>query len=315
MTITTNRHKRAPRYLAILVASGFATTAAYAPPFNLTEVAPGNFVHYGKHVTFEDKDHDDIANIGFIVGERCVAIVDTGGSISTGEALKAAMAERTQVPVCYVINTHVHFDHLLGNAAFTAAAQPKFVGHANLADAVASNVGFFLKNYGGNLGPQPSAAMIIGPDTMVDSTLELDLGGRKLLLRAWPKAHTNADLTVLDQATGTLWLGDLLFRERIPSLDGSIKGWLAVIEELQGEKVGAVIPGHGPAGDDLRVALAAEKQYLEVLVKDVRGHLAAGDPIDQAAEQAGASEQGRWQLWEQHHKRNVSKVYTELEWE
>jgi quinoprotein relay system zinc metallohydrolase 2 len=288
---------------------------AYAPPFNLAEVAPGNFVHLGRHVPFEDPDTDDIANIGFIVGEKCVAVIDTGGSLAVGRALKDAIRAHTQVPICYVINTHSHFDHHFGNIAFRDD-KPQFVGHQKLSEALGGDNSYVLEHFGKYLGENPTNADIIGPDRTVESTLELDLGGKTLRLTAYPTAHTHSDLSVLDVGTGTLWLGDLLFRERLPSFDGSVRGWLEVIAGLEQEQgVRSVIPGHGPVGEDLRAALADEKRYMETVVGEVRASIAEGMDIDQAVESVGASERGRWQLWDQQHKRNVSRAYTELEWE
>ncbi|MCC6716027.1 MAG: quinoprotein relay system zinc metallohydrolase 2 [Gammaproteobacteria bacterium] len=305
--------------LAALAASAALTyslrAAAYAPPFNLQEVAPGNFVHLGKHVTFEDPDTDDIANIGFIVGEKCVAVVDTGGSVAVGRALRDAIRERTSAPICYVINTHSHFDHYFGNIAFRDD-KPEFIGHQKLPEALGGDNAYVLEHFGKYLGEHPSNADIILPDRTVDSMLELDLGGKTLRLTAYPTAHTHSDLSVLDVDTGTLWLGDLLFRERLPSFDGSVLGWLKVIGTLEQEQgVRTVIPGHGPVGEELKAALADEKRYMETVVAEVRAQIADGKDIDEAVETVGLSERGRWQLWDQQHKRNVSRAYTELEWE
>jgi quinoprotein relay system zinc metallohydrolase 2 len=292
---------------------------AYTPPFNLTEVASGNFVHLGKHVPFDDPDTDDIANIGFIIGDDCVAVIDSGGSVAVGEALKAAIRERTRLPVCYVINTHAHFDHVFGNIVFrneNAGKQPAYVGHENLALALGGDNAYVLEHFGKFLGANPTNDDIVPPTVLVKGSMEIDLGGRKLMLTAWPAAHTEADLTVFDASTGTFWSGDLLFRERTPSFDGSIKGWLAVIAELEGEKgVSHVVPGHGPVGDDIVAALADEKRYLQTIVDEVRRDIGAGKPIDESVEQVGLGEKGKWQLWEQQHHRNVSRAYTELEWE
>src|SRR6202041_1224284 len=82
------------------------------------ELASGVYVHRGAQLPLDVPGHDDIANIGFIVGSRCVAVIDTGGSVRTGLALRAAIRRRTSLPICYVINTHVHVDHVLGNWAF-----------------------------------------------------------------------------------------------------------------------------------------------------------------------------------------------------
>src|SRR3954467_2200711 len=176
--------------------------------FNLTQPAPGVFVHLGQQVSPEAAGHDDIANIGFIVGKTCVAVIDTGGSVDVGGELRAAIRQHSALPICYVINTHVHFDHVLGNAAF-ADAHASFVGSAALAIEMKRSDSVFFQNYG--------AREVIGPDRLVEKDLTLDLGGRRLSLKAWPTAHTNCDLTVADEKTGTLWTGDLLFRERLPA--------------------------------------------------------------------------------------------------
>src|SRR5207253_1559576 len=73
---------------------------------------------------------------------------------------------------------------------------------------------------------------IMAPTQPVDGELTLDLGGRMLMLRAWPVAHSDSDLTVLDQTTGVFYAGDLVFEAHIPVLDGSIRGWLAVLDQL-----------------------------------------------------------------------------------
>src|ERR1700735_1551750 len=214
------------------------------------EPAPGVYMHRSAQLRLDAPGHDDIANIGFIVGSRCVAVIDTGGSVRIGRALRAAIRQRTRGAICYVVNTHVHVDHVLGNAAF-AQDRPSFVGHRALPAAMARSRDFFLQHYAADLDQPPSAAQIIAPDRTVEQTLELDLGDRRLSLRAWPTAHTDCDLTVLDDRSGTLWTGDLLFRERLPALDGSASGWLAVIDQLASLQVKRAVPGHGPVTADL----------------------------------------------------------------
>ncbi|NIO42298.1 MAG: MBL fold metallo-hydrolase, partial [Burkholderiales bacterium] len=93
--------------LTALVSASMATAAGNDVDDSVArvvEVATGVYVRPGKHsVVFEG---EDIANIGFIVGERCVAVIDTGGSYSEGQALLGAIRQITPLPVCYVINTH-----------------------------------------------------------------------------------------------------------------------------------------------------------------------------------------------------------------
>jgi quinoprotein relay system zinc metallohydrolase 2 len=258
--------------------------------------------------------HDDIANLGFVVGSRCVAVIDTGGSVRTGRALREAIRARTRLPVCYVIDTHVHVDHVLGNLAFKPDAA-KFVGHASLAGALSRSRALLLREYAADFDAPASADQIIAPDVAVADSLELDLGERKLALKSWPKAHTDCDLTVVDETSGTLFAGDLLFRERIPAVDGSAIGWLAVIDALAKLRVRHVVPGHGPIANEVRGALAPERRYLQLLVDGVRAAIAGGESMSDATAQVGIGEKPHWRLWDSAHAHNVARVYQELEWE
>jgi len=298
----------------LLLVAGAARANPEPPALDVDETAPGVFVHMGKLLPLDAPGHDDIANIGFVVGSRCIAVIDTGGSPRIGRALRAAVKKHSTLPICYVIDTHVHVDHVLGNIAFKDD-KPEFVGHAALVDAINRSRGYFLEHYAGDFDAPPNANQIVAPDKLVATTLELDLGGRRLELRAWPKAHTDCDLTVLVQDAGVLWSGDLLFRERVPALDGSAKGWLAAIDELARTKVKIIVPGHGPIARDSASAWLPERNYLQTLIDGVRAEIAAGKSIEDAMSRVGAAEKANWKLWDSANARNVSRVYQELEWE
>ena len=89
--------------LACLCFAKFSTAGA-APPtlpaLELDNPAPGVYVHYGKQETMSRENFGDIANIGFIVGDRCAAVVDTGGTYAVGRALHAALRRVTALPIC-----------------------------------------------------------------------------------------------------------------------------------------------------------------------------------------------------------------------
>ncbi|MCK5188688.1 MAG: MBL fold metallo-hydrolase, partial [Methylococcales bacterium] len=100
--------------ISLIILAAFFTCSSFAgdiPPLSIEAVAPGIYVHYGKHQLPNKNNHGAIANIGFIVGKRCVAVIDTGGNPAQGYALKKAIEKTTATPVCYIINTHVHPDH------------------------------------------------------------------------------------------------------------------------------------------------------------------------------------------------------------
>jgi quinoprotein relay system zinc metallohydrolase 2 len=282
-------------------------------PLDVEQIAPGVYVHQGTTVGFDQPDSDDIANIGFIVGERCVAVIDSGGSQRVGNGLRATLEATTPVPVCYLINTHVHPDHTLGNAVF-AGGEVVFVGHERLPAAFEHNRQFFFQEYADALRTPNGVAGLIPPTLLVKDTLDLDLGGRIVRLFAHGPAHTDQDLSVLDLRTGTLWLGHL-FVDRVPALDGSLRGWIRLTEDLQRIEAQRVVPGNGPMPQAWPSAAEPQLRYLRTLAADVRDILDQGGFLEDALRQAGAGEQDRWALFDQHHGANVTRVYTELEWE
>jgi quinoprotein relay system zinc metallohydrolase 2 len=300
------------RLLCTLGLLAAAAASACAAPLRIEQAAPGVYVHIGQHKDFEDGYDGDIANIGFVVGSEAVAVIDTGGSHAVGLRLKEALRAVTRLPVRYVINTHGHPDHVFGNAAFAGA---EFVGHARLPGALSARGDTYLRNLKRQLGAAAEGSRLIAPGTTVRERLTLDLGGRKLVLTAWPKAHTDNDLTVFDTASGTLWTGDLLFIGRTPSIDGDAEGWLAAMDALDGIPAAITIPGHGSVTRDKKGALARQRNYLATLLRDVRSSIRRGAGMTDTMETAAASERTHWQLFDAVNRRNVNLVYPLLEWE
>ena len=304
---------------------GAATTAllpllprvsrAEAERIGVFEIAPGIFVHVGKYQLVNEANRGDISNPCCIIGGSATAIIDTSGSFEMGREFRDAVSKITDKPIRYVINTHMHPDHVMGNAAFKAV-NVEFVGHYKLPAALYARKESYLANARERLGEVVfKGTEIIPPTVLVKDTLELDLGQRVVMLKARPTAHTDNDLTIFDSATGTFFLGDLLFSGHIPTLDGSIVGWLKLIPELMQEKAQRAVPGHGPKAMTWPDAIQPVERYLTVLATDVRQIIKEGKTIEEAIATAGQSERGNWALFDEHHPRNVTAAFTELEWE
>ena len=280
----------------------------------VSEVAPGIFVHIGETALMTGENDGATANIGFIVGDNAVAVIDTGGSVREGQRLLAAIRARTDKPIRYVINTHGHPDHVFGNAAFVRDGTV-FVGHRNLPRALAARGPFYIDAFRRIMG-EPANGW--GAHDTAHAPRRRHHQTRSRLanpdLEAWPTAHSDNDVSVLDEQTRTLFAGDLVFLTHTPVLDGSIRGWLRVIDELGTLPAQRVIPGHGPVSE-WPGALADQRRYLETLASDVRALVARGEPITVAADTAAASERSRWQLFDDYNARNATTAFSEIEWE
>jgi quinoprotein relay system zinc metallohydrolase 2 len=290
-------------------------SAALGAELPLKEIAAGVYTFTGVHELMSAANGGAICNLGVIVGENAAAVIDTGGSLVEARALIAAVGNVTDKPLRYAINTHMHPDHVFGNAAFRDIGAT-LAGHKNLPAALQARGEFYLQRFRGLLGESVMRGVeIVVPTLLVDETLELDLGGRKLALRAWKPAHTDNDLTVFDSASGILFAGDLVFMQHLPTIDGSLLGWMRQLDELAAVKATQVVPGHGPAPAAWPDALKAQRQYFDVLSRDIRKSVADGQPMSEAVKTAAQSESGNWALFEEFNERNATVAFAELEWE
>jgi quinoprotein relay system zinc metallohydrolase 2 len=295
--------------LPSLAVSADSSTGAFATE----EVAPGIHIRRGADEVATARNAGAIANIGFILGREAVAVADPGGSQNDGARLRERIRNVTKLPIRYVILSHVHPDHIFGAGAFERD-QPTYVGHARLAHALAQRGEYYRGRLDQILG-EGKAGAVVAPTMLVSDRAEIDLGRRTLSLTAHPTAHTDCDLSVFDRQTGTLLPADLLFVRRVPSLDGSITGWLKELAALKALPAKRAVPGHGPAQVSWPSGAADLERYLDVLLRETRQAVAKGMEIGEAVQTVAQSERGKWALFDEYHGHNVTKAFKELEWE
>jgi quinoprotein relay system zinc metallohydrolase 2 len=284
-----------------------------AESFAMEEVGPGIFIRKGLIADATAENADAIANIGFIIGKNGVLVTESGGSLADGAWLRAEILKRTQKPITHVVLSHVHPDHAFGAGAFVED-KPVFIGHAKLTEALAARGEFYRKRLIDLLGEERTGPVVYPTMTVAD-TAEVDLGDRRLTFTAHGPAHTTSDLSMIESGSGLLFPADLLFVNRIPSLDGSLKGWLKEAERLKSMGPHRAVPGHGSVAVDLAPALADLIGYLTALRDGTRAAIAKDVPIEKAVDSVARDQRDKWVLFDTYNGRNVTVAYQELEWE
>jgi cyclase len=238
---------------------------------HLTELAPG------VHAYIQPDGGWCLNNAGVLTGDGATLLVDTAATQARTEALRAAAASVTDVPVSVVVNTHHHGDHTHGNYLFADTA--RILGHQRCAQEVAAQ-GDLLQR----LWPQVGWGDVrpVGPEEAVTEPTGLDVGGIRVLLEPVPTAHTVDDLIAFLPEHGVLFTGDLVFSGGTPFiLMGSLAGSRAAVERLRALAAPVVVSGHGPVcGSEV---FDATERYLDWLGGLAADGLRAGrTPLEQA---------------------------------
>ena len=298
--------------LLLLLISFFATKSF---SFNLEEVADKIYVHFGFQEDANKINKGDISNIGFIVGDKSVLVIDTGGTPSIGEALYKKINDISGLPISYVVITHSHPDHYFGTNVFINESID-IIGHSKLQRSLDANFEFYKNLQLVNTRDQSVKKFKnfkITKIVNIDKNLTIDLGNRIIEIKAWPSGHTDNDLSIFDKKTRTLWTENIFIR-RTPSIRASVKGWKKNLEETSKMDINLIIPGHGPIKKK-NEALKPMLSYFNRLIDNTRKFHKNNLSLSKAIEKFPSENIESWLLYNIYHPSNITKVYTELEWE
>ncbi len=298
--------------LLLLLISFFATKSF---SFNLEEVADKIYVHFGFQEDANKINKGDISNIGFIVGDKSILVIDTGGTPSIGEALYKKINDISDLPISYVVITHSHPDHYFGTNIFINESID-IIGHSKLQRSLDANFEFYKNLQLVNTRDQSVKEFKnfeITKFVNVDKNLTIDLGNRIVEIKAWQSGHTDNDLSIFDKKTKTLWTENIFVR-RTPSIRASVKGWKKNLEETNKMDINLIIPGHGPVKKK-NEALEPMLSYFNRLIDNTRKFHKNNLSLSKAIEKFPPENMESWLLYNIYHPSNITKVYTELEWE
>lgn len=183
-------------------------------------------------------------NIGVIVGDDGVLIVDNQFA-PLAPKIKAAIAEISDKPVKYVINTHWHGDHMGGNEVFGADGSI-IIAHNNVRTRISTDQ--FMEFQQREVPARPEVAW---PIVTFSDEITYYFNDEEILIHHSPPAHTDGDAVIYFKNANVIHMGDTFVRYGYPFVDissgGSVAGMIANLDQVISmiNDDTRVIPGHG----------------------------------------------------------------------
>jgi glyoxylase-like metal-dependent hydrolase (beta-lactamase superfamily II) len=234
-------------------AAGMALASAQAPPPDPL-VKENATVKLSDHVyEIPDLNVGLVPNVGIVVGRRATLIVDTGLGPRNGETVVREMNKVSRTAEVFVVSTHFHPEHALGEAAFPPAAR---IVRARAQQQDIDEFGLALAKQFAARSPLTAEllrdAAFRKVDILFDRDYALDLGGVQVRLMSVGPTHTRGDTVAWVEGDRILFAGDVVMNHRFLSFASpysSVTTWLRDFDELERLRPVRIVPSHGAVGD------------------------------------------------------------------
>ena len=304
---------RCPWLVAILFVIVAVSAWASAPMVeqgNTQKVAEGVYVIPDQRVNL-------VPNVGILVGERGVLVVDTGMGPTNAERVLREARRITSKGILYLTFTHFHPEHSMGAQAFPPGT--RIVVPRAQKEELEAKGAEYIKMFSG-FSPEIAALLkpvkLVAPDIIFEHELELDLGGGMIVrLLHYGPAHTRGDTLVWLPNQRILFGGDVVvnrFFPILPDADASPRGWFATLEKAEQLAPAKIVPGHGAVG--YASLIANLKEYLTWLHGRVAALDAEGKPAAAIVLALTPEVQAKYKDWDNPNwiQNAIERTYAEL---
>jgi len=237
--------------------------------------------------------------------------MDSGPSYQFAKQAYAVMKKIADLPVKYVVNSHHHDDHWLGNDFYKKEFNATLIGP----DSINTNYKEGDKTRMYKVLPQNAieGTHIIKLDIVPKKKMVINLGGEEFdIVPMDVKAHTADDVYVYMPKAKVLFGGDLVMNGRINSdRDGAVMGELKAIKNFRSLEWNTLVPGHGLITD--KTALDETEQYFTLMKERILKALEDDVDATEITEKVKLEEFKDKAMYDLLNARNVGYAYDELE--
>jgi quinoprotein relay system zinc metallohydrolase 1 len=272
------------------------------------KIARDTYVLLGRNEHFNFRNGGNIVNTAFIVTTEGVVVIDTGPSRLYGEQLRRAIKRATNLPIFKIYNTHLHPDHFLGNQAFE---DTPIAALADTVKGMQAQGEQFSDNMYRLAGAWMSGTRLVLPTETVKPGI-VDVGDHTLRLLALD-GHSAADLVLLDETTGVLFAGDIVFHDRTPTTPhADAPRWLIALDKLASVKFNVMVPGHGNVATGPE-PIAQTRGYLEWLTATLTNAAEAGRTMAEVLEPDAPQSVTKLAVFPEEYQRSVAHLFPAIE--
>lgn len=286
---------------------------AVALEMNFRSVAPGVYAHIGDTGMRTYNNEGLNANVGFIVTDAGVVVVDSGPTWKVAESIHAAIRKVTTQPVKYVVNTGGQDHRWLGNGYFKAQGAEILAASAAIDDMKARGA-MQLQGLARELKDKLIGTEVVLPTQTFDRKKVLNLGGREIHLLFFHGGHTPGDSVVWLPKEQVLFSGDMIYVDRILGVwpFSRTDNWLKSFAAMEALQPKIIVPGHGNI-TDLPKAQRESRDYLRHLTKHMRNAIDNDIDLQTALKRLDQSAWAHLINYDQLKGGNASRVYLEME--
>ena len=272
------------------------------------KLSENSYYFYGKEEYFSKENGGDIANASFIITANSVILIDTGSSKSYGEQVKNQIEKITSKPIKYILNTHHHPDHFLGNSAFSSS---DIYAAEFTKNEIEQNGDLYIVNLVNLVGEAMNNTKIKAPNQVLTAKT-LDLDGYKLDIFHLD-GHTQSDIVIYDENTKILYASDLVFNKRtLTTPHANMQNWIKSLEELEKIDYSILVPGHGLASKT-KEPIKENIAYLNYLDNTLKNSVKEGLDVFEILEKPIPKEFESFTMFKEEFERSVINLYPSYE--
>jgi glyoxylase-like metal-dependent hydrolase (beta-lactamase superfamily II) len=214
-------------------------------------------------------------NIAVIIGQEGLLIIDTGDNRFAMKT-DSLISTISDLPIKYILNTHLHYDHLGGNRKLSENGAV-IVAHENTRKGMLTE--WNMPEIAGIkypvIPPYPEEYL---PKICFRDSLSIYFNNDIIKCFCLPNGHTDGDVIYYFQKPNLIHTGDLFLSNGFPiinPLPGSINAYIKAVDEIINicDENTVIIPGHGPVANrqdlrDYEIMLIESRNRIDKLVKE-----------------------------------------------